>query len=38
MYVLYIMDNEVNKTKGRKPSKILNEDDLNKQKKGTNII
>ena len=29
------MDNELNKTKkkGRKPSKILNDDDLNKQKK-----
>ena len=27
------MDNEINKTKGRKPSKILNDFDLEKQKK-----
>ena len=27
------MDNEVNKTKGRKPSQVLNDDDLVKQQK-----
>ena len=34
MYVLYIMDNEVNKTKGRKPNtNNLNDYDLEKQQK-----